>query len=101
MTLNAYLGNNRSMLVGLFRMGGAVILLTNGRLCDRRRSKYQLIHTNKGVDNHSYSYITQEWDKEGKVGVVLSNRTSKVEPSKLRLRSSVLKMMYLLVDWTD
>uniref|UniRef100_A0A7N1A059 3-ketoacyl-CoA synthase n=1 Tax=Kalanchoe fedtschenkoi TaxID=63787 RepID=A0A7N1A059_KALFE len=45
-TLNWYFGNSRSMLVSncLFRMGGAAILLSN-RPADRRRSKYQLIHT--------------------------------------------------------
>jgi 3-ketoacyl-CoA synthase len=45
-TLNWYFGNNRSMLVSncLFRMGGAAILLSN-RGSERRRSKYQLVHT--------------------------------------------------------
>ncbi|XBH78069.1 hypothetical protein VPH35_104419 [Triticum aestivum] len=45
-TLNWYFGNNRSMLVSncLFRMGCAAILLSNKR-SDRRRSKYELVHT--------------------------------------------------------
>ncbi|KAJ8764603.1 hypothetical protein K2173_006475 [Erythroxylum novogranatense] len=58
-TLNWYFGNDRSMLVSncLFRMGGAAILLSN-RSSDRRRSKYQLIHTvrtHKGADDKCYN----------------------------------------------
>ncbi|GMY20618.1 3-ketoacyl-CoA synthase 11 [Fagus crenata] len=45
-TLNWYFGNDRSKLVSncLFRIGGAAILLSN-KGSDRRRSKYQLVHT--------------------------------------------------------
>ncbi|VAI63726.1 unnamed protein product [Triticum turgidum subsp. durum] len=63
-TLNAYMGNNRPMLVTntLFRVGGAAILLTN-RAGDRARSKYQLIHTvrtHRGAHDQSYGCVTQE-----------------------------------------
>ncbi|KAG0493810.1 hypothetical protein HPP92_004804 [Vanilla planifolia] len=72
-TLNWYFGNNRSMLVSncLFRMGGAAILLSNKR-SDRRRSKYQLIHTvrtHKGADEKCYCCVKQEEDANGKIGV--------------------------------
>ncbi|XP_074566001.1 3-ketoacyl-CoA synthase 20-like [Curcuma longa] len=94
MTLNAYLGNNRSMLVtnSLFRMGGAAILLTN-RLRERRRSKYQLIHTvrtHKGADDRSYSCVTQEEDAEGKVGVALSKDLMGVAGNALKANISTL-----------
>ncbi|XP_047260059.1 3-ketoacyl-CoA synthase 20-like, partial [Capsicum annuum] len=75
-TLNWYFGNNRSMLVSncIFRMGGAAILLSN-RSSDRRRSKYQLIHTvrtHKGADDRSYGCVFQEEDEKKEIGVALS-----------------------------
>nr|ACC95444.1 beta-ketoacyl-CoA synthase [Helianthus annuus] len=75
-TLNWYFGNERSMLVSncLFRMGGAAILLSN-KTSDRRRSKYQLVHTvrtHKGSDEKCFSCVTQQEDPVGKIGVALS-----------------------------
>ncbi|KAI9194141.1 hypothetical protein LWI28_003462 [Acer negundo] len=63
-TYNWYEGNERSMLVTncLFRVGGAAILLSN-RSSDRRRSKYQLVHTirtHKGADDKCYNCVTQK-----------------------------------------
>ncbi|XP_039167704.1 3-ketoacyl-CoA synthase 11-like [Eucalyptus grandis] len=76
LTLNWYLGNDRSMLISncLFRMGGAAILLSN-RSSDRRRSKYQLIHTvrtHKGSDDKSYGSLFQREDQKKKIGLSLS-----------------------------
>ncbi|KAJ8627155.1 hypothetical protein MRB53_020462 [Persea americana] len=76
MTLNWYSGNNRAMLVTncLFRMGGAAVLLSN-RWSDRRRSKYQLVHTARthiGADDRAFNCVSQEEDEAGKVGVSLS-----------------------------
>ncbi|CAI0465662.1 unnamed protein product [Linum tenue] len=81
-TLNWYFGNDRSMLVSncLFRMGGAAILLSN-RSSDRRRSKYQLIHTvrtHKGADDRSYSCVFQKEDDTGRVG--LNQQVKKIKP---------------------
>ncbi|KAF8014431.1 hypothetical protein BT93_H0300 [Corymbia citriodora subsp. variegata] len=75
-TLNWYFGNDRSMLVSncLFRMGGAVILLSN-QSSDRCRSKYQLIHTvrtHKGSDDKSYNCVFQREDEKNTIGVSLS-----------------------------
>uniref|UniRef100_A0A804LE32 FAE domain-containing protein n=1 Tax=Zea mays TaxID=4577 RepID=A0A804LE32_MAIZE len=76
-TLNAYLGNHRPMLVTntLFRMGGAAVLLSNRR-ADRARARYRLVHTVRthrgGASDESYACVTQEEDAEGNVGVSLS-----------------------------
>lgn len=99
MTLNAYLGNNRSMLVSnsLFRMGGAAVLLSNRRV-DRRRSKYQLAHTirtHKGADASSYSCVTQAEDSEGKVGVALSKDLMSVAGAALKTNISTLGPLVL------
>ncbi|KAK8543477.1 hypothetical protein V6N13_076286 [Hibiscus sabdariffa] len=55
-------------------MGGAAILLSN-KWSDKRRSKYQLVHTvrtHKGADDKCFSCVTQEEDSVGKIGVSLS-----------------------------
>ncbi|XP_044498573.1 3-ketoacyl-CoA synthase 20-like [Mangifera indica] len=75
-TRNWYPGNDRSMLVTncLFRVGGAAILLSN-RPSDRRRSKYQLLHTlrtHRGADDRSYNCVLQQEDETEKIGVTLS-----------------------------
>ncbi|KMZ75803.1 3-ketoacyl-CoA synthase [Zostera marina] len=87
-TLNWYLGNNRSMLVSncLFRMGGAAIILTNRRR-DHRRSKYQLIHairTHKGAEDRCYNCVLQEEDDKGTIGVALSKDLMSVAGDALR-----------------
>ncbi|KAF9618642.1 hypothetical protein IFM89_002337 [Coptis chinensis] len=93
-TLNWYFGNNRSMLVSncLFRMGGAAILLSN-RSSDRRRSKYQLIHTvrtHKGADDNSFNCVYQEEDETGRVGVALSKNLMAVAGEALKTNITTL-----------
>ncbi|WOK98511.1 hypothetical protein Cni_G07223 [Canna indica] len=102
MTLNAYLGNNRSMLVSnsLFRLGGAAILLSNRR-ADRRRSKYQLVHTvrtNKAADDHSFACVTQGEDSDGKVGIALSKDLMAVAGTTLKANISTLGPLVLPIS---
>ncbi|MQM04122.1 hypothetical protein Taro_036917 [Colocasia esculenta] len=98
-TLNWYFGNNRSMLVSncLFRMGGAAILLSNKR-SDRRRSKYQLVHTvrtHKGADDKCFSCVTQEEDANGKIGVSLSKDLMGVAGDALKTNITTLGPLVL------
>ncbi|KAJ4958732.1 hypothetical protein NE237_025843 [Protea cynaroides] len=98
-TLNWYFGNDRSMLVSncLFRMGGAAILLSNKR-SDRRRSKYQLVHTvrtNKGADDKSFSCVTQQEDSTGRVGVSLSKELMAVAGDALKTNITTLGPLVL------
>ncbi|CAA6659009.1 unnamed protein product [Spirodela intermedia] len=98
-TLNWYFGNNRSMLVSncLFRMGGAAVLLSN-RSSDKRRSKYQLIHTvrtHKGAENRSYGCVFQEEDNDGKVGVALSKDLMSVAGEALKTNITTLGPLVL------
>lgn len=93
-TLNWYFGNNRSMLVSncLFRMGGAAILLSN-RTSDRRRSKYQLMHTvrtHKGSDDNSFNCVYQEEDNTGRVGVALAKNLMAVAGEALKTNITTL-----------
>ncbi|CAI0559326.1 unnamed protein product [Linum tenue] len=79
---NWYLGNHRPMLVSncLFRVGASAVLLTNRR-SERRRSKYQLLHTvrtHKGADDRSYRCVFQEEDQHN---IVFSGfQVKKIEP---------------------
>ncbi|OEL38245.1 3-ketoacyl-CoA synthase 11 [Dichanthelium oligosanthes] len=99
-TLNAYRGNHRSMLVTntLFRMGGAAVLLSNRR-ADRRRAKYQLVHTVRthrgGASDRSYGCVTQEEDAEGHVGVSLSKELMSVAGEALRTNITTLGPLVL------
>lgn len=98
-TLNAYLGNHRPMLVTntLFRMGGAAVLLSN-RAADRRRAKYQLVHTvrtHRGASDRSYGCVTQEEDPEGNVGVSLSKELMSVAGEALRTNITTLGPLVL------
>ncbi|XP_047083667.1 probable 3-ketoacyl-CoA synthase 20 [Lolium rigidum] len=99
-TLNAYLGNNRPMLVTntLFRVGGAAVLLSNRR-ADRARAKYQLIHTvrtHRGASDRSYGCVTQEEDDTGKrVGVSLSKELMSVAGDALRTNITTLGPLVL------
>uniref|UniRef100_A0A0D9XTQ8 3-ketoacyl-CoA synthase n=1 Tax=Leersia perrieri TaxID=77586 RepID=A0A0D9XTQ8_9ORYZ len=98
-TLNWYWGNNRSMLVSncLFRMGGAAILLSN-RGGDRRRSKYQLLHTvrtHHGADDRAYRCVFQEEDDAGTVGVALSKDLMAVAGEALRTNITTLGPLVL------
>jgi 3-ketoacyl-CoA synthase len=98
-TLNAYLGNHRPMLVTntLFRMGGAAVLLSNKR-SDRRRAKYQLVHTvrtHRGASDQSYGCVSQEEDGEGLVGVSLSKELMSVAGEALRTNITTLGPLVL------
>ncbi|KAL8210295.1 hypothetical protein R6Q57_007027 [Mikania cordata] len=98
-TLNWYFGNNRSMLVSncLFRMGGAAVLLSN-RSSDRRRSKYQLIHTvrtHKGADDRCYNCVFQEEDDNKKIGVSLSKDLMAVAGEALKTNITTLGPLVL------
>ncbi|CAL5039225.1 unnamed protein product [Urochloa decumbens] len=98
-TLNWYFGNNRSMLVSncLFRMGGAAILLSNKR-SDRRRSKYELVHTvrtHKGADDKCFGCVMQEEDEIGKIGVSLSKDLMAVAGDALKTNITTLGPLVL------
>ncbi|XP_051128318.1 3-ketoacyl-CoA synthase 2-like [Andrographis paniculata] len=98
-TLNWYFGNNRSMLVSncIFRMGGAAILLSN-KPSDKKRSKYQLIHTvrtHKGADNKSYGCVFQEEDDAKQVGVALSKDLMAVAGEALKTNITTLGPLVL------
>ncbi|CAL1411232.1 unnamed protein product [Linum trigynum] len=98
-TLNWYFGNDRSMLVSncLFRMGGAAILLSN-RSSDRRRSKYQLVHTvrtHKGADDKCYNCVFQREDDTGRVGVSLSKDLMAVAGEALKTNITTLGPLVL------
>ncbi|KAL9319460.1 hypothetical protein ACSQ67_015977 [Phaseolus vulgaris] len=98
-TLNWYFGNNRSMLVSncLFRMGGAAILLSN-RSGDRRRAKYQLVHTvrtHKGAEDKSYGCVFQEEDETKRIGVALSKDLMAVAGEALKTNITTLGPLVL------
>ncbi|CAN6439551.1 unnamed protein product [Victoria cruziana] len=98
-TLNWYTGNDRSMLVTncLFRMGAAAILFSNHRF-DRRRSKYELIHTvrtHKGADDRCYDCVFQREDDQGKVGVSLSKDLMAVAGEALKTNITTLGPLVL------
>uniref|UniRef100_A0A0D9VPV6 3-ketoacyl-CoA synthase n=1 Tax=Leersia perrieri TaxID=77586 RepID=A0A0D9VPV6_9ORYZ len=99
-TLNAYLGNYRPMLVTntLFRMGGAAVLLSN-RHAERSRAKYQLMHTVRthrgGACDRSYGCVTQEEDEHGNVGVSLSKELMSVAGDALRTNITTLGPLVL------
>ncbi|CAA2967957.1 3-ketoacyl- synthase 20-like [Olea europaea subsp. europaea] len=98
-TLNWYWGKNRSMLVSncIFRMGGAAILLSN-KLSDRRRAKYQLIHTvrtHKGADDKSYGCVFQEEDDSKEIGVALSKDLMAVAGEALKTNITTLGPLVL------
>ncbi|KAJ4762496.1 3-ketoacyl-CoA synthase [Rhynchospora pubera] len=98
-TLNWYWGNNRSMLLSncLFRMGGAAILLTNRR-SERRRAKYQLVHTvrtHKGPDDRAYRCVFQEEDETSRTGVALSKDLMAIAGEALKTNITTLGPLVL------
>ncbi|PIN22536.1 Very-long-chain 3-oxoacyl-CoA synthase [Handroanthus impetiginosus] len=98
-TLNWYFGNDRSMLLCncIFRMGGAAILLSN-KARDRRRSKYQLVHTvrtHKGADDNSYNCVYQREDDKGTVGVSLARELMAVAGDALKTNITTLGPLVL------
>ncbi|KAL9176456.1 hypothetical protein ABFS82_02G179500 [Erythranthe guttata] len=98
-TLNWYFGNDRSMLLCncIFRMGGAAVLLSN-KSRDRRRSKYQLVHsvrTHKGSDDNSYNCVYQKEDEKGVVGVSLARELMAVAGDALKTNITTLGPLVL------
>ncbi|KAK4405792.1 3-ketoacyl-CoA synthase 11 [Sesamum angolense] len=80
MTSNYYAGKDRTKLLPncLFRMGGAAILLSN-RFSDRRRSKYELMHTlrtHKGADDRAYKCVFKKRMKLGIWGLIVERLNS-------------------------
>ncbi|CAM6129320.1 unnamed protein product [Calypogeia fissa] len=101
-TLNWYLGNDRSKMLSncIFRMGGAAILLSNKRK-ERRRAKYELVHTvrtHKGADPKCFSCVVQEEDEDGKIGVTLSRDLMGVAGDALKANITTLGPLVLPVS---
>ncbi|XP_042052234.1 3-ketoacyl-CoA synthase 2-like [Salvia splendens] len=101
-TQNWYFGNNRSMLLSncIFRMGGAAVLLSN-RPSDRRRAKYQLLHTvrtHTGSDDRSHACVFQQEDDAKRLGVALSKDLMAVAASALRTNITALGPLVLPVS---
>ncbi|KAF4355264.1 hypothetical protein G4B88_020427 [Cannabis sativa] len=102
MTLNWYGGTNKSMLITncLFRLGAAAVLLTN-KSSERRRSKYQLMHTlrtHKGADDKSYRCVMQQEDNNGEVGVKLSKDLLTVAGDAIKTNITMLGPLVLPVS---
>lgn len=101
-TQNWYFGNRKSMLIPncLFRVGGAAILLSN-KGSDRRRAKYQLMHTvrtHKGADKKAFRCVYQEQDEEGKVGVSLSKELMSIAGESLKTNITTLGPLVLPIS---
>eukprot|EP01018_Ginkgo_biloba_P013009 Gb_10050 [translate_table: standard] len=98
-TLNWYFGNDKSMLLCncIFRMGGAAIMLSNMRR-DRRRAKYELVHTvrtHKGADDKSYNCVFQKEDDTGSIGVSLARELMTVAGDALKTNITTLGPLVL------
>nr|APQ40637.1 fatty acid elongase [Orychophragmus violaceus] len=101
-TYNSYTGDNKSMMVSncLFRVGGAAILLSN-KPRERRRSKYELVHTvrtHAGADDMSYRCVIQEDDESGKNGVSLSKDITTVAGRAITINMSTLGPLVLPIS---
>ncbi|WCJ22492.1 3-ketoacyl-CoA synthase 1 [Euphorbia peplus] len=98
-TQNWYFGKEKSMLLPncIFRMGGAAVLLSN-KAKDKRRSKYQLVHTvrtHKGADDKHYNCVYQREDNEGNVGVSLARELMAVAGDALKTNITTLGPLVL------
>eukprot|EP01018_Ginkgo_biloba_P030009 Gb_32625 [translate_table: standard] len=87
-TLNWYMGNNRSMLVTncLFRVGCAAVILSNNPR-DRCRAKSELVHsvrTHIGANDKAYRAAFQEEDEDGNLGIALKKDLIPVAGEGLR-----------------
>jgi 3-ketoacyl-CoA synthase len=81
----------------LFRMGGTAVLLSNQR-SDRRRAKYELVHTvctHKGADDRCFGCVTQKEDGEGVLGVSLSRDLMAVAGDALKTNIRTLGPLVL------
>ncbi|GFP86062.1 3-ketoacyl-coa synthase 11 [Phtheirospermum japonicum] len=97
-----YAGEDRSKLLPncLFRAGGAAILLSN-RSSDRRRSKYELVHTlrtHKGADDRAYNCVYQDEDKDGKLGISLSRDLMAIAGEALQANITTLGPLVLPIS---
>ncbi|MFS7889528.1 putative very-long-chain 3-oxoacyl-CoA synthase [Helianthus anomalus] len=98
-TLNWYPGNERSMLLCncIFRMGGAAMLLSN-KSRDRRRAKYELMHTvrtHKGADDKCYNCVYQREDDKGIIGVSLARELMAVAGDALKTNITTMGPLVL------
>ncbi|BBM97484.1 3-ketoacyl-CoA synthase [Marchantia polymorpha subsp. ruderalis] len=98
-TQNWYYGNRRSMLIPncLFRVGGAAILLSNKR-SEKRRAKYQLVHTvrtHKGADDKCFRCVYQEEDEKNFMGVSLSKDLMAIAGDALKTNITTLGPLVL------
>ncbi|RZC72965.1 hypothetical protein C5167_048451 [Papaver somniferum] len=78
LTLSAYDGNNKSMMVTncLFRVGGAAILLSN-KFQDKRQAKYKLVHivrTHFGSNDEAFTCVRQDDDEAGPLVLPISEQ---------------------------
>ena len=99
MTLNWYNGERRSMLISncIFRLGAAAVLLSN-RSSDRRRAKYELVHTvrtHMAADDKSYRCVVVEADEQQKVGISLSSELMDIAGCSLKTNITTLGPMVL------
>lgn len=98
-TLNWYRGNDKTMLVSncLFRMGGCAALLSNMH-CDRKRAKYELLHTvrtHKAAEDKCFWCVQQQDDPFGISGVFLSRELMAVAGNALRTNITTLGPLVL------
>ncbi|KAI3899456.1 hypothetical protein MKW92_010154 [Papaver armeniacum] len=101
-TLPAYDGNNKSMMVTncLFRVGGAAILLSN-KFQDKRQAKYKLVHivrTHFGSDDEAFKCVRQDDDEAGKVGVSLCKTLMEVAGLALKTNITTLGPLVLPIS---
>jgi 3-ketoacyl-CoA synthase len=101
-TQNWYRGNERSMLLSncLFRCGAAAILLSN-RAADRRRARFQLLHTVRthiGKNDEAYRSVYQEEDAAGIRGVRLSKQIMQIAGDALKSNIATLGPLVLPVS---
>ncbi|CAA7030439.1 unnamed protein product [Microthlaspi erraticum] len=101
-TLNWYLGTNKSMLVPncLFRVGGAAVLLSN-KSGDKRRAKYRLVHvvrTHRGADDKAFRCAYQQEDDTGRKGVFLSKDLMAFAAETLKTNFTTLGPLVLPVS---
>ena len=101
-TQNWYRGNEKSMLLSncLFRCGAAAILLSN-RAADRRRARFQLLHTVRthiGKNDEAYRSVYQEEDAAGIRGVRLSKQIMQIAGDALKSNIATLGPLVLPVS---
>lgn len=82
LTNNWYIGNEKGYLLsnGLFRLGGAAIVLSNQE-SDRHRSKFELVdavRVHLGANDEAYDAVYQDTDSAGNTGVRLSRKLIEV-----------------------